>query len=41
MKRKRMKKLKKELRKISYDVAVSIIAQMILEIAVAIFTSRH
>ena len=41
MKKKKMKKLKKKLRKVFFDVTVKIIAQMILEIAVAIFKSRH
>lgn len=41
MKKKKMKKLKKKLRKVFFDVTVKIIAQMIFEIAVAIFKSRH
>lgn len=36
-----MKKLKRKLRKFFFAVAVSITAQMICEIAVAIFKSRH
>ena len=36
-----MKKIKRKLRKFFFAVAVSITAQMICEIAVAIFKSRH
>ena len=41
MKKKRMKKFKKIIRKVVFDIALSITAQLIFEIAVAIFKSRH
>ena len=41
MKKKRVKKFKKIIRKVFFNIALSIIAQMIFEIAVVIFKSRH